>query len=160
MRHSPSNDVGSFSLHHGGRHLVGQGRVYRFTQPSPAITIHGLTGSSGANMHNAIFRALIRDGGAMLAALAVIEGEKARFFIVEKRESQDDFIGRVSGWIKANGGTGIDMQTPDIVPKGADVGEVLMRLRAAMGVDRSAGDASEFDVKNTKIALSDAIKQN
>lgn len=111
-------------------------------------------------MHNSIFRALIRDDGTMLAALAVVEGEKARFFIVEKRESQDAFIGRVSGWIKANGGTGIDMQPPDLVPKGAEVGEVLMRIRGALGVDRSAGDASEFDVKNTKIVMSDAIKAN
>jgi len=110
-------------------------------------------------MQNAIFRALLRDDGNMLAALAIISGERARFFIVQKRESQEEFVGRVSRWIKEQGGTGLDMQPPDIIPKGAEIGEVMMRLRAALGAGRDDADKDEFDVQNSNIVMSDALNE-
>lgn len=107
-------------------------------------------------MENAIFRSLIRPDGSMLAGLAAISGNKARFFVIQKDETEEAFIGRVSSWIKDQGGVGLDMQPPDVVPKGVPVGEVLMRLRVALGADRNAPE-HEFDVKNPEVVLKDKL---
>ena len=101
----------------------------------------------------AVFRAVVRDDGKMVAGLAAIPGGGARFFILERRESEEAFIGRVSGWIKAGGAAGLRMENPDVIPEGTSTPEFLLRLRVAIAAAGSDPDASEFDVKNPSQGL-------
>jgi hypothetical protein len=96
----------------------------------------------------AVFRAVVNREGKMVAALAAIPGGHARFFVLERRETEESFIGRVSAWVKRQGAGGLQMQPPDVVPDGTSTPEFLLRLRASIAADGSDPDASEFDVKN------------
>ena len=104
-----------------------------------------------STIHNASVKALIRRDGTMVAILANVTGGAARFFIAELRESQEQFIGRVSGWVKSSGGTGIAMLEPEVLPEGIETGEVLMRIKNAIGVSRDAADANEYEIENVEL---------
>lgn len=106
-------------------------------------------------MTQAIFKAVINNEGTMVAALAAFVDKSARFFIVQRHETQEQFIGRVSSWIKDQGGEGLQMQPPDVLPRGVPAAEFVLRMRVALGVDRSVpSDAAEFDVQNPQIMIS------
>jgi len=104
--------------------------------------------SSDQTAVGAIFRALVRHDGKMVAGLAVIPGGGARFFLLARRESDEAFIGRVSTWIQQRGAEGIRMERPDVLPQGTSVPEFLLRLRASIAAPGSDPEALEFDVKN------------
>jgi hypothetical protein len=108
----------------------------------------------------ALFRGLVRNDGKLVAGLAVILGGAARFFILERRESDEAFIGRVSTWIKDQGADGLRMEKPDVIPEGIAAPEFLLRLRTRIAVEGSDPDASEFDVKNPSQELTDPEKAN
>jgi hypothetical protein len=101
----------------------------------------------------ALFRALVHHDGGMVAAIVAIPDGPARFFILQRREGNDAFIGRISAWVKEQGGARLAMQSPDVLPQGVEVGEVLMRLRKQLGAGRDVGDAAEFDVANPEAVL-------
>jgi hypothetical protein len=105
----------------------------------------------GAPVHNASLKAMIRHDGSMVAVLASVTGGPARFFIAEPRESQDEFVGRVSRWVKASGGTGLAMLEPEVLPEGIETGEVLLRIKHAIGISREAADASEYEIANVEL---------
>ncbi len=108
-------------------------------------------------MEKAIFKALIRPEGSMVAALAVVPSGHGRFFVVQKRESAETFIGRVTEWIKEQDASGVSMEAPDVLPKGVEIGAVLLRIRSALGVSSTDQDNSEFDIQNAKIVLDKGI---
>jgi hypothetical protein len=101
-----------------------------------------------------IFRALLRHDGKMVAGLASIPGGKARFFVLERRESDEAFIGRVSAWVKDQGGAELRMEPPDMLPQGVSVPEALLRITVALGVEEGEVGASEFDVANPEYMIS------
>ena len=103
----------------------------------------------------AFFRAMVRSDGKMVAGLASIPGGRARFFVLERRETDEAFVGRVSAWIKDQGAAGLRMERPDVIPEGTGVPEFLLRLRNALAVDGSDPDASEFDVKSVEYRVED-----
>jgi len=103
----------------------------------------------------AFFRAMVRGDGKMVAGLASIPGGRARFFILDRRETDDAFVGRVSAWIKEQGAAGLRMERPDVIPEGTGVAEFLLRLRDALAVEGSDPDAPEFDVKSAKYRIVD-----
>ena len=104
-------------------------------------------------MKNAIFRATVKYDGSMVAAVAAIPGGAARLFIVQAKESQDLFVGRVSAWIKGQGAGGIEMQEPDVLPEGIEIAEVLLRLKHTLGVDRDEPQASEYAIENANVVI-------
>jgi hypothetical protein len=108
----------------------------------------------------ASFRALVRNDGKMVAGLAVVLGGAARFFVLERRESDEAFIGRVSAWIKAQGADGLQMEKPDVIPETITTPEFLLRLRARIAAEGSDPDGSEFDVKNPSHELADPDEAN
>jgi hypothetical protein len=110
---------------------------------------------SGGEPVAAFFRAMVRNDGKMVAGLASVPGGPARFFILERRETDDAFVGRVSAWIKDQGASGLRMERPDVIPDGTGVAEFLLRLRNALAVDGADPDASEFDVKEVKRTMPD-----
>ena len=58
----------------------------------------------------------IRDSGSFVAGIAAIPGEEgARFFICQRGEDAEAFIGRVSTWVKAQGADGVQMASPDLM---------------------------------------------
>lgn len=89
---------------------------------------------------------MVRQDGKLVAGLASTGG-RARFFVLQRRETDDAFIGRVSAWIKEQGASGLHMESPDVIPEGTSVPEFLLRLRHALAVEGSDPDAAEFDVK-------------
>jgi len=110
--------------------------------------------TSPASVHNASIKALIRRDGTMVAVLASIASGPARFFVTQPRESQDQLVGRVSRWVKEAGGTGLTMLEPDVLPEGIETGEVLMRIKKAIGVPRDAPDAPEHEVASVELVAS------
>ena len=108
----------------------------------------------------ALFRALVNNDGKMVAGLAAIPEIGARFFIVEPRETEEAFIGRVSAWIKQKGAGGLRMENPDVVPDGTSTPEFLLRLRVNIAADGADPNASEFDVKNPSHAPKDPAQMN
>ena len=88
----------------------------------------------------------------MVAGIAAFTDGKARFFICQRRESEEAFAGRISTWVKAQGGDAMEMQNPEVLPEGVEVGEVLMRLRRAMGVHKQP-DQAEYDVENVDLVF-------
>lgn len=102
-------------------------------------------------MASAAFRALVRSDAKMVAGMASLSTGAARFFIVRRGESDDEFIGRVAGWIKQQGAEGLSMSPPDVLPEGVELGKVMMRLRAALGARKEDRDADEFDVQNSDV---------
>lgn len=112
--------------------------------------------TTASTIHNASIKALIRRDGTMVAVMASVTGSAARFFILEPRESQEQLVGRVSAWVKASGGTGVAMLEPDVLPEGIELGEVLLRIKHAIGVPRDAADASEYEIANVEL-VSEAI---
>ncbi len=103
-------------------------------------------------MSQATFKAIVRHGGSMVAGLAAIVDGKARFFIRQKRESEDLFVGRISTWIKDQGGEAMQMQQPEVLPEGVETGEVLMRLKHSLGVSKQP-DQAEYDVENVELVM-------
>ncbi len=99
----------------------------------------------------AAFKAIIMGDGRMVAAIAAVPSGPARFFVVQKRESQDAFVGRVAEWIRTVGANGLAMLEPDLLPDGIEVAEVLLRIKASLGVAADAPDAPDYEV--TKIEL-------
>ena len=106
-------------------------------------------------MSKATFKAIVRAGGSMVAAMAAVIDGKARFFIRQKRESEDLFVGRISSWVKDQGGEALEMQNPEVLPDGVEVGEVLMRLKRSLGVNKQP-DQAEYDVQNVDLVWSGA----
>jgi hypothetical protein len=104
-------------------------------------------------MPNATFKAIIRQDGSTVAGVAALVGGKARLFIRQHRESQEAYIGRVSAWIKDEQGEAMEMQPPEVLPEGAVVGEVVMRLKHALGIPRSAGERAEYDLDSAELVL-------
>ena len=107
----------------------------------------------------AVYKALLRADGRTVAALAAIPDGAARFFVVQRGEEPEAFIGRVSTWVKAQGAAGLQMAEPDVLSDGIEVGQVLMRIRHALGVPRNI-DAPEFDVANVDLQWSEQIKKS
>ena len=105
-------------------------------------------------MANATFKAIIKGDGDMVAGLASVVDGKARFFVAQRRESQEDFVGRVSLWLKGEGAEGLQMLPPESLPEGIEVAEVLMRLKHTLGIGR-APDAAAYDVENVELAMQD-----
>lgn len=97
------------------------------------------------------FKAVVRQAGGMVAGIAIVQGKGGRFFIRQKRESEDAFVGRVSGWIKENGGSSLQMLPPEMLPDGAPTGEVLMRLKHSLGIPRDAPEAAEYALENVSV---------
>lgn len=102
-------------------------------------------------MPNATFKAIIRQDGSTVAGIAALVGGKARLFIRQRRESQEAYVGRVSAWIKDQQGQAMEMQPPEVLPEGAVVGEVLMRLKHALGIPRDAGDRAEYELESADL---------
>ena len=115
-----------------------------FTTPEPAAKIRRIAADTWFTMPDET------TGTRLLRTneLAVIPEGGGRFFILEPRESEEAFVGRVSAWIKAQGGEGLRMENPDVIPDGTSTPEFLLRLRVAIAADGADPDASEFDVKN------------
>jgi hypothetical protein len=107
-------------------------------------------------MAKATFKAIIRHDGGMVAAMAAVVGGKARFFVAQRKETSEMFIGRVSQWVKSQGADGLEMQSPDALPEGVEAGEVIMRLKHALGIGRGEDDAAEYDVENAELVWSGA----
>lgn len=101
-------------------------------------------------MPKATFKAIVRPNGSMVAAIAAIIDGKARFFIRQKREGDDELIGRISTWVKAQGGEGLEMQSPQVLADGMETGEVLMRLKQSLGISRQP-DKAEYDVEDVEM---------
>ncbi len=98
-------------------------------------------------MKIATFKALLRDDTEMAAGIAALEGGAARFFVRQDQESEDAFVGRISTWVKAQGGESIRMEPPDLLPASIDVPAVIAEIRKSLGVsDDAPGDA--FDIEN------------
>ena len=105
-------------------------------------------------MANATFKAIIKGDGKMVAGLASVVDGKARFFVAQRRESQEEFVGRVSAWLKGVGAEGLQMMPPEALPEGIEVAEVLLRLKHSLGIGR-APEAAEYDVENVEIQVQD-----
>lgn len=101
----------------------------------------------------AAFKSIILGDGRMVAAIVAVPSGPARFFVVQKRESSEAFIGRVSQWMHSAGATGLAMLEPDLLPDGIEVGEVLLRIKAALGVARDAPEAPDYEVTNAELVL-------
>ena len=101
-------------------------------------------------MSKATFKAIVRKDGSMVAAMAAIIEGGARFFIRQKKETDDIFVGRISTWVKDQGGDSMEMQNPEVLPGGIEVGEVLMRLKRALGINKQP-DQAEYDVDNVEL---------
>ena len=95
-------------------------------------------------MKIATFKALLSDDGSMVAGMAAFEDGQARFFIRQQHEDPDRFVGRVSKWIKKLGGGNVQMQPPDVLPKGIRVADVIAEIKTAVGVEAEQGSA--FDI--------------
>ncbi len=95
----------------------------------------------------------------MVAGLAAAGEGKARFFVVQKRESQEAFIGRVTSWLKEQGSEGLQMLPPEVLPKGVEPGEVMMRLKHTLGLSRQP-DAPAYDVENVDLTLQGGAKND
>jgi hypothetical protein len=104
---------------------------------------------------NATFNALVRYDGQMVAAMVALPGGSARLFVRQPKETDDIFIGRISHWIKDQGGTNLEMQAPDVLPEGIEVGEVLMRIKNALGIGRAVGEASEYELSDATLVWSE-----
>lgn len=100
-----------------------------------------------------VFRALLRHDGKLVAGLASIPGGKARFFVMERRETDEAFIGRVSAWVKGQGGAELRMEPPDMLPQGVSVPEALLRITVALGAEEGNVGASEFDVSKPEYLI-------
>jgi hypothetical protein len=98
-----------------------------------------------------MFKSIVRYDGTLVAAVAALPGGTVRFFVMQKRETPDLFIGRISRWIKEHGGTDLEMQEPEVLPEGIDVGEVLLRIRSALNIDREAPDAAEYEIGDAEL---------
>ena len=103
-------------------------------------------------MANATFKAIIKGDGDMVAGLASVVDGKAKFFVAQRRESQEAFVGRVSLWLKGEGAEGLQMLPPEALPEGIEVAEVLMRVKHSLGIGR-APDAFEYDVENVELTM-------
>jgi hypothetical protein len=103
----------------------------------------------------ATFKALLRYDGTMVAAVAAVAGGATRFFIMQLKETPELFISRVSQWIKERGGTGLEMQEPQVLAEGIEVGEVLLRIKNALGIDRSAPEQSAYDIPRAELVWQD-----
>ena len=101
-------------------------------------------------MKHAIFKAIVRHDGEMLAALAAVPEGGARFFTKQKQESTELFVGRVSQWVKSQGAEELKMAEPDVLPAGAPPAEVLLRVKVALGITGKAADEAEVDVKDVE----------
>ncbi len=106
--------------------------------------------------NTAVFKAILYSDGRFVAAIAAIPEGQARFFIAQRGEDAETFIGRVSVWVKAQGAEGLEMAEPDVLMEGLEASEVVMRLKHKMGVGRQA-DAPEYDVENLTLEWGDAI---
>lgn len=93
----------------------------------------------------------------MVAGLASVVDGKARFFVAQRRESQEDFVGRVSLWLKGEEAEGLQMLPPEALPEGIEVAEVLMRLKHSLGIGR-VPDAAEYEVENVQLTMQDDHK--
>ncbi len=102
-------------------------------------------------MPKATFRAIIRQDGRMVAGIAAIVDGKVRFFVAQRRETQEAFVGRVSLWVKSQQGEALEMAPPEVLPEGVEDGEVVMRLKQKLGIPKESGDASEYDVRNAQL---------
>jgi len=122
----------------------------RFTSAPAPWYKHSMArrSKSGPPATHGILRALLRHDGAMVAAVVAIPGGRARLFVVGRGEPQEAFVGRVSRWVKDQGAAGLTMQSPDTLPQGTDAGEVLLRLKAALGAERAGPGATEFEIEH------------
>ncbi len=89
----------------------------------------------------------------MVAGIAAVIDGKARFFVRQKRESEDLFVGRISSWVKDQGAEALEMQSPEVLPEGVEVGEVLMILKRSLGINKQP-DQAEYDVENVELVWS------
>jgi hypothetical protein len=108
-------------------------------------------------MTRATFKALIRYEGGMVAGMAAMPGGAARLFIRQAQETEELFVGRISQWIKTQGAEGIEMQEPDVLPEGIEIGEVLLRLTNSLGIKSTGDGETEFDLPNAELRWGEAI---
>lgn len=101
-------------------------------------------------MSTALIKTVVRPSNRMVAALAAIVEGRACFFVVQKRESDEAFIGRITTWVKGQGAEGIEMLPPEILPEGIELGEVLMRYRHALGLGGQPA-AAAYEVDNVEL---------
>jgi len=106
-------------------------------------------------MANATFKAIIKSSGDMVAGIASVVDGKARYFVAQRREGQEEFVGRVSAWLKGQGAEGLQMLPPEALPEGIEVAEVLLRLKHSLGIGR-APDAAEYEVENVELQVQDS----
>lgn len=101
-------------------------------------------------MKIATFKAILRDDSDMVAGMAALEGGPARFFVRQDQEAADVFVGRISAWVKDQGGESLQMQPPDLLPAGIDVPTVIAEIRRSFGIcDDAPADA--FDIPNAEL---------
>lgn len=103
----------------------------------------------------ALFRGVVRpEGGLVAGAAATVDGA-ARFFVRQRGETEDLFVGRITGWLKESGAENLQMSPPEVLPAGVELGEVVMRVRHAVGLGRGdPQDSSAFDLPNATVVWS------